>query len=110
MAFGHVGSGEDQNRRVTGEGDLMSPSGLAILSAVVTVLGVVIAGWFELRKARIAVTREVTPGANLLDTITNIKESVDKLDTKVDQQSERLVRVETIVNNEHLRRRRTDRK
>lgn len=77
-----------------------------------------LAGFVELRKARLSAGRvehEVTPTPdqtkdnNLRDQINDIKLAVDKLDTKVDNQTERLVRVETLVNGQHYGRRRTDR-
>jgi len=90
-------------------GDFVTPGGIAILTVCGGILIAMIGGWVELRKGRIAqqsVEHEVTPnsGHSMRDQINDIKTAVGKLGDKLDKQSERLVRVETIVNDGRNRR------
>lgn len=91
-------------------------TGIAILAILVGLIGVIIKGWFELKKVKEAtktVEHEVTPnsGQSLRDQVDRLNKTVDKMDDKMDKQAERLVRVETIINgNGHnYGRRSTDR-
>jgi hypothetical protein len=94
----------------------MTPGGIAILTTCGVILAALIAAIVELRKTRASAGRvehEVTPngGASLRDAVNRIASRVDSLHTKLDDHSQRLVRVETRTESWHEnapRRRATD--
>jgi hypothetical protein len=95
-------------------------TGLAILAGIISLIGLAIKGYFEIKKLRVAakvaatsakvVEYEVTPNnsQSLRDQVDRLNKTVEKMDDKMDKQAERLVRVETIVNGSNFGRRATD--
>jgi hypothetical protein len=96
-------------------------TGIAILTGILGLIGLAVKGYFEIKKLRVAaktaaasakvVEHEVTPntGQSLRDQVDRLNKTVEKMDDKLDQQAERLVRVETIVNHQNnFGRRATD--
>lgn len=78
-------------------------TGIIILSLLVSLIGIIIKGWFELKKvkkATTAVEHEVTPnsGKSLRDAVDNLHRSVKELDNKVAEQRDMTVEVRTQVN------------
>lgn len=74
---------------------------VAIISALGLVMSGVLVELVRARKRQDTVVHEVTPnsGGSLRDAVNRIASRVDSLHTKVDDHTERLVRVETRTEN-----------
>jgi uncharacterized protein YlxW (UPF0749 family) len=89
-----------------------TPTGIAILTVCAGILVALIGGWVEVRKSRLSqqkVEHEVTPhreteNTSLREQLQRVADNVSKLDDKLDQHTERLVRVETKVDGGYSRR------
>lgn len=82
----------------------MTPGGIAILSTCGLIAVALIGAWVELfktRKAQQQVHHEITPngGNSLRDAVNRIAARVETLHAKLDENTQRLVRVETRTEN-----------
>lgn len=89
-----------------------TPTGIAILSVCAGILVALIRGVVELRKSRISqlkVEHEVTPheetkDISLREQLQRVADTVEKMDDKLGETRERLIRVETKVDGGYNRR------
>jgi hypothetical protein len=88
----------------------ISPGGATILSACVLIICGLIVAIVELRKTRVSqntVEHEMKPnhGGSLRDAVNKLTDHLERVDGKVDTMAERLVRVETLNEFMHVKRR-----